>query len=67
MKSAKDNLWRRTASMGADEARVLFQCTVEVLGWAARLWAHWSPLSFDAYVMQVRSRPSLDRRRSSPS
>ena len=66
MKSAKDNLWRRMASLGADEARVLSN-TVEVLGWAARLWAHWSPLSFDAYVMQVRSRPSLDRRRSSPS
>lgn len=26
---------------------------LEVLGWAARLWAHWSPLSFDAYVMQI--------------
>jgi len=28
-------------------------CLLEVLGWAARLWAHWQPLSFDAYVMQI--------------
>ncbi|GAA5990631.1 hypothetical protein JCM10908_003161 [Rhodotorula pacifica] len=26
---------------------------LEVLGWAARLWAHWAPLSFNAYVMQI--------------
>ncbi|GAA5911195.1 hypothetical protein JCM8208_005755 [Rhodotorula glutinis] len=28
-------------------------CLLEVLGWAARLWAHWEPLSFNAYVMQI--------------
>ncbi|BGP37546.1 Envelope glycoprotein gp160 [Rhodotorula kratochvilovae] len=28
-------------------------CLLEILGWAGRLWAHWSPLSFDAYVMQI--------------
>ncbi|GAA5934390.1 hypothetical protein JCM3775_000345 [Rhodotorula graminis] len=28
-------------------------CLLEILGWAARLWAHWEPLSFDAYVMQI--------------
>ncbi|GAA6001884.1 RTA1 domain-containing protein [Rhodotorula paludigena] len=26
---------------------------LEILGWAGRLWAHWAPLSFDAYVMQI--------------
>ncbi|PRQ70038.1 putative RTA1 domain protein [Rhodotorula toruloides] len=26
---------------------------VEILGWAGRLWAHYAPLSFSAYVMQI--------------
>lgn len=38
---------------------------VEILGWAARLWAHWAPLSFDAYVMQVR--PAVRRTLGRPS
>lgn len=31
--------------------------TVEILGWAARLWSHFAPLNFSAFVMQVRLLP----------
>ena len=32
----------------------LLDSTVEVIGWAGRLWSHYAPANFSPYVMQVR-------------
>lgn len=34
-------------------------CAVEIIGWAARIYAHGHPLNYTAYVMQVGEMRSL--------